>query len=187
MCPNALLFIDPQSRKQTTRSLNILATRTTDRSHNTLADQRITEGLHLRLRRAEIGRVRDLMEADQIDTASHTVEQSSQLGHVARRIVQTTHHNILETHTTLVRKVVFSQNIGNLMMAGRDISTSKMAFSSTRVMGTCAMLGQAAGTAAALAVEKGISPRAVGTHMDELQDKLMEDDCWLPAAQRSWS
>ena len=74
-----------------------------------------------------------------------------------------------------------SKNIDNLMMAGRDISASKMAFSSLRVMGTCAVGGQAVGTAAALAVEKECSIREVGRqHIHELQQTLLKDDCYLP-------
>ena len=74
-----------------------------------------------------------------------------------------------------------SRNVDNLMMAGRDISCSKMAFSSLRVMGTCAIGGQAVGTAAALAILKRCSPREIGrSHMRELQQTLLKDDCYLP-------
>ena len=44
---------------------------------------------------------------------------------------------------------LYSHNIENLMFAGRNISASHVAFSSTRVMGTIGLLGQAAGTGAA--------------------------------------
>ena len=66
------------------------------------------------------------------------------------------------------------------MRAGRNISATKMAMGSTRVMGTCAVGGQAAGTAAAMAIEKGLLPRDIGNHMQELQQKLLKDDCYLP-------
>ena len=74
----------------------------------------------------------------------------------------------------------YSRNIENLMMAGRDISVTKMALGSTRVMATCAVGGQAAGTAAAMAVRYGVSPRGVGRHMEELQQALLKDDCYIP-------
>ncbi len=77
-----------------------------------------------------------------------------------------------------------SVNIENLMFAGRNISVTHVAMAASRVMATCAMLGQAAGTAAALAVEKGISPKNVGEYIGELQARLMEDDCWLPGRCR---
>ena len=62
---------------------------------------------------------------------------------------------------TIPYRCFYSRDVKNLMMAGRDISTSKMAFGSTRVMGTCAVGGQAVGTAAAMAVKNGGTPRTV--------------------------
>ena len=55
---------------------------------------------------------------------------------------------------TIPYRCYYSRNMENLMMAGRDISASKIAFSSVRVMGTCAIGGQAVGTAAAMAVQQ---------------------------------
>ena len=77
---------------------------------------------------------------------------------------------------------IYSKNINNLMFAGRNISVTHSALSSTRVMATCGILGQAAGTAAAMAVEKGISPREIYTKgfVPELKEALMYDDCYLP-------
>jgi len=77
-------------------------------------------------------------------------------------------------------RCIYSKNIENLMFAGRNISVTHAAVSSSRVMGTCAILGQALGTAAALALEKNISPRGVFSHIDELKQCLMRDDCFLP-------
>lgn len=74
----------------------------------------------------------------------------------------------------------YSANVENLMLAGRDISCSHMAFASTRVMGTCAVGGQAVGVAAAMAVLRGIKPRQVGAYMHTLQQKLLRQDCYLP-------
>lgn len=79
---------------------------------------------------------------------------------------------------------LYSKNIKNLMFAGRNISTSHLAFSTTRVMATCGVIGQAVGTAAALAVEKHILPSEVGGHIKELQNRLLEDDCFLPKFKR---
>ena len=82
---------------------------------------------------------------------------------------------------TIPYRCYCSRDISNLMMAGRDISTSKMAFSSVRVMGTCAVGGQAVGTAAAMAVQEGCTPREIGQrHLHRLQQQLMKDDCYLP-------
>jgi hypothetical protein len=81
---------------------------------------------------------------------------------------------------TIPYRCYYSKNIENLMMAGRNISTTKMAFSSTRVMGTCAVGGQAAGTAAAMAVRYACTPREIVAHMNELQQTLLKDDCHIP-------
>ncbi|MHC5028241.1 MAG: FAD-dependent oxidoreductase, partial [Planctomycetota bacterium] len=40
---------------------------------------------------------------------------------------------------------LYSRNVANLMMAGRNISNTHVAFTSTRVMATCACIGQAVG------------------------------------------
>lgn len=81
---------------------------------------------------------------------------------------------------TIPYRCFYSRDVKNLMMAGRDISTSKMAFGSTRVMGTCAVGGQAVGTAAAMAIKYGVLPREVARHMDELQQTLLRQDCYIP-------
>lgn len=81
---------------------------------------------------------------------------------------------------TIPYRSYYSKNISNLMMAGRDISASKMAMGSTRVMGTCAVGGQAVGTAAALCIKYDCDPRGAQEHMRELQQMLMKDDAYIP-------
>lgn len=83
---------------------------------------------------------------------------------------------------------LYSRNIGNLFFAGRNISCSHMAMSSTRVMATCATMGQAIGTAAALAVRHNTDPRGIWKeHVEELRDTLMEQDQFIPFAKRKIS
>ncbi len=77
--------------------------------------------------------------------------------------------------------VLYSRNVPNLFCAGRNISATHCALSSTRVMATCAVIGQAVGTAAALCIRNGVLPSELGeAGISELQAQLMEDDCWLP-------
>jgi hypothetical protein len=74
---------------------------------------------------------------------------------------------------------LYSRNIRNLMMAGRNISASYVAFTSARVMATCAVIGQAVGTAAAQCVESRISPRDLARdagHTAKLRQALLRDD-----------
>jgi len=60
-----------------------------------------------------------------------------------------------------------------------------MAMSATRVMATCATMGQAVGTAAAIAHARGTTARGVYQHhLLELQRALFEDDQYLPGRQR---
>jgi hypothetical protein len=83
-------------------------------------------------------------------------------------------------------RCIYSRNIENLFFAGRNISVSHVALSSTRVMSTCAILGQAVGAAVVSAVRHGETPRGVyRNYIRELQQTLMEDDCWLPGLTRA--
>lgn len=79
-------------------------------------------------------------------------------------------------------RCMISNSIKNLCFAGRNISVTHAALSSSRVMATCAVLGQALGTAVAQAVEENRSLEAVD--IPRLQETLMEDDCYLPWHQR---
>ncbi|HTM50319.1 MAG TPA: FAD-dependent oxidoreductase [Bryobacteraceae bacterium] len=79
---------------------------------------------------------------------------------------------------------LYSRNIGNLMMAGRNISASHVAFTSARVMATCAVIGQAVGTAAAQCVERGMLPKDLARdprQLTRLQQTLLRDDQTLKA------
>lgn len=82
-------------------------------------------------------------------------------------------------------RCLYSKNIENLFFAGRNISVTHCAVSSTRVMATCALIGQAVGAAAAIAVRDHISPRGVYENsIRELKQLLMDDDCYLPFNKR---
>jgi hypothetical protein len=76
---------------------------------------------------------------------------------------------------------LYSRNIDNLFCAGRCHSATHAAMSSTRVMATTSLMGQAVGTAAAIASRERTTPRGVlESHLEELQGTLMDDDCYLP-------
>ena len=86
---------------------------------------------------------------------------------------------------TIPYRSYYSKNISNLMMAGRNISASKMAMGSTRVMGTCAIGGQAVGTAAAMCIKYNCKPRKILEHIEELQQTLIKEDCYIPNLRNS--
>ena len=76
-------------------------------------------------------------------------------------------------------RALYSRNIHNLMMAGRNISASHVAFTSARVMATCSVIGQAAGKAAAVCAQAGLTPRKLyqdKPRLSELQQILLRDD-----------
>lgn len=78
-------------------------------------------------------------------------------------------------------RCLYSVNIENLYFAGRNISVTHTAMSASRVMATCALLGQAVGTASAIAIKNDATPREISEkYICELQQMLMDDDCWLP-------
>lgn len=82
-------------------------------------------------------------------------------------------------------RCLYSKNVENLMFAGRNISVTHAALSSTRVMGTCALIGQAAGTAAAVALKYGLMPKEVAkNHYKEVQKILMDEGVFLPHIKR---
>ncbi len=75
-----------------------------------------------------------------------------------------------------------SENIPNLMFAGRSMSASHIAFASTRVMATCAVTGQGVGTAAAYSLQHQLSlQELVKSQKDikNIQQQLLRDDCYL--------
>ena len=74
---------------------------------------------------------------------------------------------------------LYSRNVANLMMAGRNLSASHVAFTSTRVMATCSVIGQAMGTAAAYCLANKLNPRRLAQdkqHLENLQQMLLRDD-----------
>ncbi|SEQ23892.1 FAD-dependent oxidoreductase [Neolewinella agarilytica] len=76
---------------------------------------------------------------------------------------------------------LYSKNVPNLLFAGRNISQSHIALSSSRVMATCATMGQAVGTAAAICIAESCGPREVyKKHLNQLQEQLLRDDAFIP-------
>ncbi|WP_353807700.1 FAD-dependent oxidoreductase [Agromyces sp. SYSU T00194] len=72
---------------------------------------------------------------------------------------------------------LYSANVENLLMAGRDVSATHIAFGAARVMATCAAMGEAAGTAAVLCVEHGVTPRQLyADHREDLRQTLLRWD-----------
>lgn len=72
-------------------------------------------------------------------------------------------------------RCLFSRNVDNLFLAGRDISTSHVAMGSIRVIRTCGMMGEVVGMAASVCKAHGSLPRSVySDYLGELQALMRE-------------
>jgi hypothetical protein len=70
-------------------------------------------------------------------------------------------------------RCLYSRNISNLMMAGRNISVTHVALGTVRVQRTTGMMGEVVGMAAALCAQHATTPRGVFQHhLDELQQLM---------------
>jgi hypothetical protein len=74
-------------------------------------------------------------------------------------------------------RCLLASGLDNLSAAGRCISATHEAHGSTRVSGTAMALGQAAGTAAAMACDIGVAPRNI--RIADLQDRLLKQGAIL--------
>lgn len=72
-------------------------------------------------------------------------------------------------------RCLYSRNIENLFMAGRDISVTRIVLNSTRVQKTTGMMGEVVGIAASLCLKNNCTPRDLYTdHLSELKKSLQE-------------
>ena len=75
-----------------------------------------------------------------------------------------------------------ARDFSNLLFAGRNLSATHLAFASTRVMATCAVVGQGVGTAAAYAAKRGLSPSRLPSepeHMRNIRQSLLRQDAYV--------
>ena len=80
-------------------------------------------------------------------------------------------------------RTLYSRNITNLFMAGRDISVTREALGAVRVMRTCGMMGEIVGKAAWICVRHQTSPRGVYTTHLPLLTELMRQPGTLRHSQ----
>ena len=74
-------------------------------------------------------------------------------------------------------RCLLPEGLDNVLAAGRNISVSSMAYASTRVMGPCMAIGQAAGTAMRLCLKMNELPKEVGR--DLLRETLLNEGAIL--------
>ena len=96
--------------------------------------------------------------------------------------LQPCRHRIVPFLYDIPMRSCVSRNLSNLMFAGRNMSASHVAFSSTRVMSTCAVTGEGVGLAAALAVRTKTPPGELAADaglMTELRQRLVHQDAYV--------
>jgi hypothetical protein len=70
-------------------------------------------------------------------------------------------------------RCLYSRNIENLFMAGRDISVTHEALGTVRVMRTTGMMGEVLGMAASLCKKHNTNPRGIYQHhLEELKELM---------------
>lgn len=78
-------------------------------------------------------------------------------------------------------RCLYSRNVDNLFMAGRNISVSHVALGTVRVMRTTGMMGEVVGMAASICHMHGISPREVYQHHLPELIAMMREGAGKPA------
>ena len=72
-------------------------------------------------------------------------------------------------------RCLYSRNIDNLFMAGRNISVTHVALGTVRVMRTTGMMGEVVGMAASICKKYQVNPRSVyQSHLPELKELMKE-------------
>ncbi|MHC4519564.1 MAG: FAD-dependent oxidoreductase [Planctomycetota bacterium] len=82
-------------------------------------------------------------------------------------------------------RCLYSRNVDNLFMAGRDVSVTHEALGAVRVMRTGGMMGEVIGMAASLCTKHDVQPQAIYTdYLDDLKQMMAGPDmgAWLASA-----
>ena len=81
-------------------------------------------------------------------------------------------------------RTLYNRQTPNLIFAGRNIGTERDAFVSTRIMNTCALSGQAAGTLAAACIRAGKVPAELdGAEVNGVREILLREDMFIPGVR----
>lgn len=114
-----------------------------------------------------------ILAKDQPPEPTHTIDKERQVEEKDKRFVYI---------YQIPYRCIYSKNIKNLFFAGRNISVSHVALGTTRLMGTCSIIGQAAGTSVYLCKKYNCTPREIyeKTYYKELQQILLREGCFIP-------
>jgi hypothetical protein len=96
------------------------------------------------------------------------------------------HHLYVAAPYTIPLRCTYSANIRNCFTVGRILSSSHVAFGSTRVMGTCSVIAQGAAMAAVLCHERACDPATLPQDAEavaELQRRLLRTGQHIPGLE----
>lgn len=94
-------------------------------------------------------------------------------GHEGAEFIATANHGKYRAPYWAPYRSLYSRNLTNLFMAGRDISVTHEALGAVRVMRTCGTMGEIVGMAASLCKRHDCQPRGVyERHLDELKQLM---------------
>lgn len=106
--------------------------------------------------------------------------------HPSRGFIENTRVNRKVNHSkqglffSIPYRSLYSDNISNLLLGGRNISVTHRALSAVRLMYTLSIVGQASGTAAGMCISYGTTPRGIyESYMPMLQQQLMKDGAYI--------
>jgi FAD dependent oxidoreductase len=103
----------------------------------------------------------------------HTPDPAFGKGHEGAEFISKAAFGKYQTPYWAPYRCLYSRNVTNLFMAGRDISVTHEALGPVRVMRTCGCMGEVVGMAAALCKQHDCNPRAVyEQHLDELKQLM---------------
>jgi len=104
----------------------------------------------------------------------HLPDPAYDKGHEGAEFISKASFGKYQTPYWAPYRCLYSRNLTNLFMAGRDISVTHEALGAVRVMRTCGNMGEIVGMAASLCKQHDCNPRAVyEQHLDKLK-QLME-------------
>ncbi len=104
----------------------------------------------------------------------HYPEKKYVKGFEGDAFISYAHHNRFKGPYWLPYRCLYSRNIPNLFMAGRDISVTHEALGTVRVMRTCGMMGEVVGMAASICRKYEEDPRGVyAKHLAELKELML--------------
>ena len=105
----------------------------------------------------------------------HTPDPAFDKGQEGAEFIAKATHGKYQTPYWAPYRCLYSRNVSNLFMAGRDISVTHEALGPVRVMRTCGCMGEVVGMAASLCKQHDCLPRAVyQQHLDELKQLMTQ-------------